>query len=176
MLADFHDLSWREVYDLRRTITEWADALAPGRLYACRTPRLSNQFGTETISGPVRVRARGNGSRTHKTARQSVPDTPAHRHATVGCLYGPPEPRNPVPLYPMCTPDATRSSWGGLTATGSPRPAVTVTGDPAVPSERWILKIKIDDQSYDALPVFTKAFEYWQSFIEGHHIGAPEES
>ena len=71
---------------------------------------------------------------------------------------------------------SARSSWGGLTATGSPRAAVTVTGDPAVPSERWILKIKIDGQSYEALPIFKKAFEYWQSFIEEHHIDAPEES
>ena len=58
-----------------------------------------------------------------------------------------------------------------LTATG-----LTITEDSTVPLERWILKVKIDDQSYEALPIFTKAFRYWESFTEKHQIGAPEES
>ena len=64
----------------------------------------------------------------------------------------------------------------GLNATGSARSALNIIGDPPVPSKRWILKIKIDGQSSEALPVFRNAFKYWQSFIEEHHIGAPEES
>lgn len=67
-------------------------------------------------------------------------------------------------------------SSGKFDATASARSAMTITEDPAGPVEIWILKVKIDGQSYEALPIFTKAFEYWQSFIDLHQIGAPEES
>lgn len=64
---------------------------------------------------------------------------------------------------------------GEFDATASARSGLTVIEDPTGPMERWILKVKIDGQSQDALPIFRNALVYWRSFIDLHQIGAPEE-
>ena len=67
-------------------------------------------------------------------------------------------------------------SSGKFDATASARSALTITEDPAGPVEIWILKVRIDGQSYEALPIFRNALRYWELFTEKHKIGAPEEA
>ena len=66
-------------------------------------------------------------------------------------------------------------SSGKFDATASARSALTLPGGSTVPPESWILKVKIDGQSHDALPIFRNALDYWRSFIDLHQIGTPEE-
>ncbi len=77
--------------------------------------------------------------------------------------------------HPDVTATGIASGSGGLDATASARSALTLPGGSTVPPESWILKVKIDGKSQDALPIFRNALDYWRSFIDLHQIGTPEE-
>jgi hypothetical protein len=66
----------------------------------------------------------------------------------------------------------------GFTATGSARSSTT-NGESETDyhvETRWILKVVIDEEKLEALPIFREVFAYWQQLINKHGIGRTKSS